>query len=364
MKNNHMRRILLVSLVIATSSFFMGCNSDTAEEGPDNVEISNTPNCETGFTGEPIRCEPGFLLEGVEFFERYVTADGIDWHVVEAGDLDAPTILFIHGVPESWYDWHQQMIDLSSDYHVIAFDLKGYGRSDHPNADASVGSGFYSASQVATEITPLMNALGLNEPVTLVSHDWGTLVSSYLVFQDPTRFNAWARMSAPLGGDGEKILELNTQFEQFQDFNFCRTVFSQPQFIFNLYGYDGELGLNSSQSIPNAIVDRVNEEWRFNGLTPNTACKYYSDTPEIMDPFFWSDTLVDMMAMINFPVYLIQAEDDDRQPLHLFDGSVADLPEDVATLYPISESGHFMMSEQPDKITQAIRELIHEIALF
>jgi hypothetical protein len=88
---------------------------DTAEESPDNVEITNAPNCDIGFTGEPIRCESGFVLEGVEFFERYVTAGGIDWHVVQAGNLDAPEILFIYGVPESWYDWHQQMIDLSRD---------------------------------------------------------------------------------------------------------------------------------------------------------------------------------------------------------------------------------------------------------
>jgi pimeloyl-ACP methyl ester carboxylesterase len=342
---------------ILTLSFlaiaFLSCQS--------NDETSNTPltqSCDVGLTGEPIQCEPDFILGGITFSERYVTAGGIDWHVVEAGNLDAPIIFFVHGVPESWYDWHQQMIDLAPDYHVIAIDLKGYGRSGHPNADDPVGSGAYSATQVASEIVVLMDAIGLTNNITLVSHDWGTLVSSYLVLQEDARFNAWARMSAPIGGDGQEIIDLNSQFTLFQDFEFCKMVFSNEPFIHQLYGYDGVLGLNTSQSIPNEIVDRVYEEWHFDELTTTTAAKYYSDSPEIADPDFWSNTLVQMASTITFPVFLIQAEDDSGQPLHLFDNAESVFQQ--ATLYPISESGHFMMSEQPDKITQAIRELIEQ----
>jgi pimeloyl-ACP methyl ester carboxylesterase len=365
-----MTQYCLIPIVLSCMVFLSGCGSSSSagssepEEALTTTEPPIALSCDQGLTNEPIRCEPGFMLAGVEFSERYVTAGDIEWHVVEAGDVAAPTILFLHGVPESWYDWHRQMIDLASDYHVIAFDLKGFGRSDHPNADEAVGSGFYSASRVATEVALLMDALGLNSAVTLVSHDWGTLIASYLVFEQDTRFSAWARMSAPLGGDGQEIVDLNTQFALFQDHNRCQTVFSREQFIFSLYGYDGELGLNSSQPIANEVVDRINEEWRFDERTPNTACKYYSDTPEITNPHFWSSTIIEMMSAISFPVYLIQAVDDERQPLSLFDNTIADLPPGIATLYPVPDSGHFMMSEQPDSVTMAILELIDAAKFF
>lgn len=205
-------------------------------------------------------------------------AGGIEWHVVEAGDLGAPVILFVHGVPESWYDWHRQMTALAADYHVIAFDLKGFGRSSHPDADAPVGSGVYSAARVAGEVALLMDALGLNKGVTLVSHDWGTLISDHLMSREASRFQAWARMSAPVNGDGQQTLELNPQFTQFQNFDFCTTVFARAEFIFQLYGYNGTLGINSSQLIPNEVVERINTEWRYDPLTPGTGA---SATPRM-----------------------------------------------------------------------------------
>jgi non-heme chloroperoxidase len=60
------------------------------------------------------------------------TADGVQLHVVEAGLLDGPPMVFVHGLASSWKAWDGVMAEpeLTSRYRLIAFDLRGHGDSD------------------------------------------------------------------------------------------------------------------------------------------------------------------------------------------------------------------------------------------
>ena len=69
---------------------------------------------------------PGFRYRRVE------TADGVKLNVVEAGRLDGPPMVFLHGLASSWKAWEEVMTapELASRYRLIAFDLRGHGDSD------------------------------------------------------------------------------------------------------------------------------------------------------------------------------------------------------------------------------------------
>jgi len=69
---------------------------------------------------------PGFRYRRVE------TADGVKLNVVEAGRLDGPPMVFLHGLASSWKAWEGVMAapELASRYRLIAFDLRGHGDSD------------------------------------------------------------------------------------------------------------------------------------------------------------------------------------------------------------------------------------------
>jgi pimeloyl-ACP methyl ester carboxylesterase len=50
----------------------------------------------------------------------------------EAGDVNKPTILLLHGYPTSSHMFRNLITDLSVRYHVLAPDYPGYGRSEQP----------------------------------------------------------------------------------------------------------------------------------------------------------------------------------------------------------------------------------------
>ena len=79
---------------------------------------------------------------------RYVAANGARFHVVEAQPVSSPEpggadlwaapgdsalVLLLHGFPEFWWTWRDQIRTLAAHgYRVAAMDLRGYGGSDKP----------------------------------------------------------------------------------------------------------------------------------------------------------------------------------------------------------------------------------------
>ena len=65
----------------------------------------------------------------------FIEANGIRFHFVTAGQ--GPLLILLHGFPENWYGWRQQISVLAERYKVMAVDLRGYNLSDKPRAMAS-----------------------------------------------------------------------------------------------------------------------------------------------------------------------------------------------------------------------------------
>ena len=78
-------------------------------------------------------------LGAVTAVHRFVDAPGdsetVRWHFVESGDPSNPTVVFLHGVPDSWWQWHYALEHLSDRYHCVAIDLKVNGFLDKIRAD-------------------------------------------------------------------------------------------------------------------------------------------------------------------------------------------------------------------------------------
>ncbi|MER7273628.1 alpha/beta hydrolase [Dactylosporangium sp. NPDC000244] len=98
---------------------------------------------------------------------RFVSANGNRFHVVEAGT--GPLVLFLHGFPEFWYAWHNQLPALAdAGFRAVAVDLRGYGASDKPPRG-------YDGYTMAGDVAGLIRALGERSAI-LVGSGYGGMI--------------------------------------------------------------------------------------------------------------------------------------------------------------------------------------------
>jgi pimeloyl-ACP methyl ester carboxylesterase len=77
---------------------------------------------------------PAAIAKNVEkpmFKDKYVKVNGVRLHCVTAGK--GPLILFLHGFPEFWYEWKDQLPEFGKDHLAVAPDMRGYNLSDKPS---------------------------------------------------------------------------------------------------------------------------------------------------------------------------------------------------------------------------------------
>jgi pimeloyl-ACP methyl ester carboxylesterase len=102
------------------------------------------------------------------FTEKTVQANGISLNYAIGGT--GPTLLLLHGYPQTWYMWRKVMPALAAQYTVIAPDLRGSGGSDTPAAG-------YDKNTLAEDIYQLLVAIGHADEVNVVGHDIGAILS-------------------------------------------------------------------------------------------------------------------------------------------------------------------------------------------
>ncbi len=143
----------------------------------------------------------GVLPPGVR--SRFVAGvNGIRMHVLEAGSRTGARagVLLLHGFPELAYSWRRLMPALAAaGYHVMAPDLRGYGRTDGTGVGYDDDLHPFRMLNEVRDMLSLVAAFGYRE-VHLAGHDFGSLVASWCAVARPDVFRSVVLMSAPFGG--------------------------------------------------------------------------------------------------------------------------------------------------------------------
>ena len=141
--------------------------------------------------------------------------NGITLHILEAG-FDAPgrpLNVLLHGFPELAYSWRKVLAPLAaSGFHVVAPDVRGYGRSG--GAGVSYGDDLrpYSTLNKAHDVLALVSALGYRSVAAVVGHDQGSPLAGWCALMRPDIFRSVVMMSSPFRG-GPVALPFNTANE-------------------------------------------------------------------------------------------------------------------------------------------------------
>jgi pimeloyl-ACP methyl ester carboxylesterase len=106
--------------------------------------------------------------------------NGVRLHCVQAGPPEGELVILLHGFPEFWYGWRNQIEPLAqAGYRVLAPDQRGYNLSDKPQAVSA-----YRIDILAADVVGLIQALG-RERALLVGHDWGAAVAWHTAMHYP-----------------------------------------------------------------------------------------------------------------------------------------------------------------------------------
>ncbi len=131
-------------------------------------------------------------LPTVPYSEQMVATNGIDLHVVMAGPQEGPLVLLLHGFPEFWRAWGQQIDRLAgAGYRVWAVDQRGYNLSDKP-----AGVDAYNLHLLSDDVIGLLDAAGVAQ-AAVVGHDWGAAVAWWTANRYPERVSHLVAMNVP-----------------------------------------------------------------------------------------------------------------------------------------------------------------------
>jgi len=116
---------------------------------------------------------------------RTIKVDGLDIFYREAGSLNAPTILLLHGFPTSSHMFRNLIPALADQFHLIAPDYPGFGNSSAPAVDEFD----YTFDRLADIIDKFINAIGLTK-YSLYVMDYGAPIGYRIAAKHPERVEA------------------------------------------------------------------------------------------------------------------------------------------------------------------------------
>jgi len=115
------------------------------------------------------------LLDDVS--HGYADSGDVRIHYATVGE--GPLVLMIHGFPDYWYTWRNQMEALAKNYRVVAIDQRGYNLSDQPD-----GVDNYAMKLLVQDAVAVIRQQGQSK-ATVVGHDWGGMVAWSVAMYQP-----------------------------------------------------------------------------------------------------------------------------------------------------------------------------------
>ena len=232
-------------------------------------------------------------------------------------------VLLIHGLGSSTADWEPQVAALAPRFQVVAFDVRGHGRSAKPR-------GRYSIPQFTDDTAALIRALGLG-PVHVVGISMGGMIAFQLAVSAPELVRTLAILNS-----GPAMI-VRTLAE--------RLMVASRMVIVRLMGMRKMGEVLATRLLPKpehaALRATLIERW-----AANDPGAYLAALRALVN---WS--VADRLPGITCPV-LVLAADADYTPLSMKEAYTAQLAN--AELVVIPDARHFMTLERPDAVNQAL----------
>ncbi|MEL6250940.1 MAG: alpha/beta hydrolase [Bacteroidota bacterium] len=262
---------------------------------------------------------------------HYADNNGVKIHYVSMGE--GPLAVMIHGFPDFWYSWRNQMKALSKTHKVVAVDLRGYNKSDKPD-----GVEAYKMINLMKDIEAVIRSEGKDKAI-IIGHDWGGAISWSLAIYRPDLVEKLiiCNLPHPKG----MANELATNPEQQKNSQYARN--------FQQEGAHKEL---TAEGLAGWINDAESKKYYIEAFKRSSfegmLNIYKANYPR--EPYQSNDA---PMPKVKCPVLMIHGLDD----WALLPGGLNNtwnwLEKDL-TLVTVPGAGHFVQHDAPEMVTRSM----------
>lgn len=192
---------------------------------------------------------------GIERATREV--NGVSLHVVAAGDEGDPLVVFLHGFPEFWYEWHEYVEPfVTAGYRVLVPDQRGYNRSEKPD-----GVRAYRISELSGDVVGLIDSEG-RERAHVVGHDWGAAVAWDLALRHPDTVDRLGIVNVPHPTVFEATLRSNVTQLRKSWYMFFFQFTGVADWFVRRNEYDFMVGAMADGAVPGTFDETDFERYR------------------------------------------------------------------------------------------------------
>lgn len=287
----------------------------------------------------------------------YPVLNGFRAHYAACGDPDQPLLLFVHGFPESWLAWREQLQAFGEHYYAVALDTRGINESEGPSELRG-----YRAGNMVADLAALLDHLG-RERCVLVGHDWGGSIACAFAIAHPQRLHGLVMINAVHPAIFLRELLHNPAQQAASRYMDVLTAENGEQavraddfaYLSGMFADEGQLP---------AWFDALRPEYRRAWAQPGSVragLSYYAASPMHPGALRQGAAAVafhDETVMLRMPTLVIWGEGD----RYLLPGCLVGLGRYVPDLRVerIPDASHWVVHEQGPKVNRLITEFLND----
>jgi pimeloyl-ACP methyl ester carboxylesterase len=294
-----------------------------------------------------------------DFQSQYAEVNDVKLHYVSVGQGDL--IMFVHGFPEFWGEWENQLVEFGKDYQAVAPDMRGYNLSSKPE-DLDQ----YHAKHLINDLRALAEYLG-HQTFTLVAHDWGGAAAWSAAMRYPECVNKLIIINSPHPAVFAREL-LNNPDQQAASQYMLLFRSSKAERVLSEDNYARLIDMVTQFGSKWEMTEEIRQKYILAWSQPGAltgGLNYYRASPlyppkssEDEDQIKGILNLPREMLTVKVPTLIIWGEQDRALLTGNLDGLEAYV-EDL-TVERIPDASHWVSHEQPERVNTLIRDFLEK----